>query len=201
MSLIVLASGSPRRKEILETIGLEFEIIPAKGEECITKVTPSEVVEELSDQKAMEVATSIAQYPIVADTMVIGADTVVSVDGKILGKPKDEQDAFDMLSVLAGREHEVYTGVTVVLLDTTGKAGKITFHEETKVSFAELTEKEIRNYIASGDPMDKAGAYGIQGTFAKHVSGIVGDYQNVVGFPVARFYKELLQVGIDIYNW
>ncbi len=219
MSMIILASGSPRRKELLETLGLTFEIIPAQGEEVITSEIPSEVVLELSEQKAMEVATNIYQYSqnslerlfefeeaeekpkLITDTMVIGADTVVSVDGKILGKPKDEEDAFYMLKSLSNRAHKVYTGVTVILMDPEGRSGKISFAEETSVHVAELSDAEIRRYIATGEPMDKAGAYGIQGAFGAYISGIEGDYHNVVGFPVARFYSELKKVGIDILEW
>lgn len=208
MSMIILASGSPRRKEILETIGLTFEIIPAQGEEVITSSVPEEVVQELSEQKAIEVATNIYQYSqtslermLVTDTMVIGADTVVSVDGKILGKPKDEAEAFLMLKSLSGRAHKVYTGVTVIIMAPDGRSGKISFVEETKVFVAQMSDEEINRYIATGDPMDKAGSYGIQGAFGAYIKGIEGDYQNVVGFPVARFYAELKKVGIDILEW
>lgn len=219
MSMIILASGSPRRKEILETIGLTFEIIPAQGEEVITSSVPEEVVQELSEQKAIEVATNIYQYSqtslerlfepdesqavpkLVTDTMVIGADTVVSVDGKILGKPKDEAEAFQMLKSLSGRAHKVYTGVTVIIMAPDGRSGKISFAEETKVFVAQMSDEEINRYIATGDPMDKAGSYGIQGAFGAYIKGIEGDYQNVVGFPVARFYAELKKVGIDILEW
>lgn len=200
MSMIILASGSPRRKEILETIGLTFEIIPAQGEEVITSSVPEEVVQELSEQKAIEVASGVVSK-IVTDTMVIGADTVVSVDGKILGKPKDEAEAFQMLKSLSGRAHKVYTGVTVIIMAPDGRSGKISFAEETKVFVAQMSDLEINRYIATGDPMDKAGSYGIQGAFGAYINGIEGDYQNVVGFPVARFYAELKKVGIDILEW
>ena len=140
MSRIILASASPRRKELLEQVGVEFEICPAKGEEIITKTIPSEVVEELSSQKAMEIAELITQYDsehrditTPTDIMVIGADTVVAYENQILGKPKDEEDARRMLSLLSGKTHSVYTGVTVVLIDKNGRAGKITFHEKTGV--------------------------------------------------------------------
>lgn len=199
MSMIILASGSPRRKEILETIGLEFEIIPAQGEEVVSSTVPEEVVKELAEQKAMEIAGNLPK--VVTDTMVIGADTVVAIDGQILGKPKDEEDAFRMLSNLSGRSHKVYTGVSIVFIDPEERAGKITFCEETEVTFEQLSDKQIRRYISTGDSLDKAGAYGIQGPFMCHVKGISGDYQNVVGFPVARFYEELIKVGIDIHEW
>ena len=208
MSRIILASGSPRRKEILENMGLEFEILPAKGEEVIRSTVPSEVVEELSRQKAMEVAGEVQRYneehPDITspqDILVIGADTVVACDDQILGKPKDEEDAVRMLTMLQGRSHQVYTGVTLVFLSAEGKAGAHTFHDATEVMVYPMTETEIRRYVATGEPMDKAGAYGIQGRFAIHTKGIRGDFQNVVGFPVARFYQELNALGIDIYLW
>lgn len=207
MSAIVLASGSPRRKELLEQIGLEFEVCPAKGEEVVTSEDPEQVVKELSAQKAEEVAVSLLEYnrshrelTTPTDLIVIGADTVVACGGKILGKPGDEEEAFEMLAMLSGRSHEVYTGVTVVLTDgATERTGELTFAERTEVWVDELTEEEIRAYIATGEPMDKAGAYGIQGRFAIHIGGIRGDYQNVVGFPLARFYHEMKKTGIDLY--
>lgn len=208
MGQIILASASPRRKELLEQIGLDFEIWPAKGEETITKEKPEEVVSELSCQKAEEVAAMVSLYGLrhaelvtPQDIMVIGADTVVSIHGKILGKPKDEEEAFRMLSTLSGNRHAVYTGVTIVLIDKSGKAGRHTFYERTYVSMKELTEEEIKRYIATGEPMDKAGAYGIQGKCAIYIDKIDGDYNNVVGLPVAAIYGELKKLGIDPYIW
>lgn len=208
MSRIILASASPRRKELLEQAGIEFEICPAKGEEIITKTVPSEVVCELSDQKAMEVAQLITQYDEAhrdittpADIMVIGADTVVAYENQILGKPKDEADAERMLSMLSGNTHSVYTGVTVVFIDKDGRAGKKTFYEKTDVVMHRMSQKQIRDYIATGEPMDKAGSYGIQGKCAIYVKEIHGDYNNVVGLPVARLYQELFAIGIDMYLW
>ena len=208
MSRIILASASPRRKELLEQIGVEFEICPAKGEEIITKTIPSEVVEELSSQKSMEIAELITQYDsehrditTPTDIMVIGADTVVPYENQILGKPKDEEDARRMLSLLSGKTHSVYTGVTVVLIDKNGRAGKITFHEKTDVGMYPMSDKQIRDYIATGESADKAGSYAIQGKCAIHIREIKGDYNNVVGLPVARLYQELISLGIDIYLW
>lgn len=208
MGQIILASQSPRRKELLEQIGLEFEICPAKGEEIITKDIPEEVAQELSLQKAKEVAAMVSQYGdnnkelmTPQDILVIGADTIVAVDGEILGKPKDEADAYRMLSLLSGRTHAVYTGVTFVFIDTSGKAGAHTFFEKTEVQMKELSEEEIRRYVETGDSMDKAGAYGIQGRCAIYIEKINGDYNNVVGLPVARIYKELQKLGIDVYLW
>lgn len=136
-----------------------------------------------------------------SDLMVIGADTIVSCGGQILGKPKDEHDACRMLKLLSGGTHQVYTGVSIVLLDASGKAGQVTFHEKTDVTMRAMSEEEIRRYVATGEPMDKAGAYGIQGKCAIFVDKIDGDYNNVVGLPVAVIYRELKKLGIDIYLW
>ena len=172
LSQIILASASPRRKELLEQIGAEFVVCPAKGEEIITEEEPSAVVMELSRQKAEEVASGVLTYneqhaELVTpqDILVIGADTVVAYENQILGKPKDEEHCF---------------------------------YEKTDVSMYTLTEDEIDRYISSGDPMDKAGSYGIQGRFAIHIKGIHGDYNNVVGLPVARLYQELRKLGVDV---
>ena len=208
MSQIILASASPRRKELLEQIGLEFEICPAKGEEIITKTIPEEVVMELSKQKADEVAAMVNSYgeqhkdiTTPSDILVIGADTVVAYGGKILGKPKDEEDAKQMLAMLAGNTHCVFTGVTLVLIDKSGKAGELVFYEKTEVTMHAMTQQEIERYVASGEPMDKAGAYGIQGKCAIYIEKINGDYNNVVGLPISRIYQELKKIGIDIYLW
>ena len=185
----VLASGSPRRKELLGKIIPEFEIIPAEGEEKTGKVLPYEVVEELSFQKASEIF-----HKILTDRddqlVVIGSDTVVSYNHKILGKPANEADAARMVSLLSGNDHDVYSGVTVFYTED-GKERSFTFSVQTKVHVAELSEDEINDYVATGEPLDKAGAYGIQGLFARYITGIEGDYYNVMGLPVARLYQEL----------
>ena len=208
MSQIILASQSPRRKELLEQIGLEFEICPAKGEEIITKTIPEEVVMELSKQKAEEVAAMVSSFgeahkdiTTPSDILVIGADTVVAYDGKILGKPVDEADAKRMLTMLSGNIHSVFTGVTLVLIDKSGRAGELVFYEKTDVKMYPMTEAEIDRYIATGEPMDKAGSYGIQGKCAIYIEKIDGDYNNVVGLPIARIYQELKNIGIDVYLW
>lgn len=205
---MILASASPRRRELLEQVGIAFEICPAKGEEIIKGTLPEEVVSELSAQKAREVAAMLQQYGKAheelmtpQDMMVIGADTVVAVDGQILGKPKDEADAERMLTLLSGRSHEVYTGVTILLMSRSGKVGEHTFFEKTAVTMREMSPEEIRRYIATGEPMDKAGAYGIQGKCAVYIDKIEGDYNNVVGLPVAAIYWELKNLGIDWYEW
>lgn len=184
---LILASASPRRKELLGKIGMEFEIIPAKGEEKITKSFPWEVVEELSFQKAKEIADLQTE-----ECIVLGSDTIVAKGETIMGKPKDEEDAFAMLSEIAGDCHQVYTGVTLI---RTGEAPKtVTFAEKTDVYLYPMSRQEKKAYIASGDCMDKAGAYGIQGDFAIHVKGIEGDYYNVVGLPIGKVYQALKEL-------
>ena len=208
MSQMILASASPRRKELLEQIGAEFVICPAKGEEVITETDPSAVVMELSRQKAEEVAYGVLIYneqradlATPQDILVIGADTVVAYENQILGKPKDEEDARHMLMMLSGKTHSVYTGVTFVFIDKEGRTGEHCFFEKTDVCMYPLKEEEIDRYIQSGDPMDKAGSYGIQGRFAIHIKEIRGDYNNVVGLPVARLYQELQKLGVSIWEY
>ena len=187
---IILASNSPRRRELLGQMGIErFHIISPDVDETVAAgLSPARIVEELSLRKAGAAAKRAGP-----EDLVIAADTVVALDGAVLGKPRDEADAFAMLSALSGREHQVYTGVTV-LWD--GRA--LTEHEETAVRFRELAPGEIRGYIATGEPMDKAGAYGIQGRGALLVSGIRGDYCNVVGLPVFRLGRILARWGVDL---
>ena len=185
---IILASQSPRRRELLERMGItKFDIIPAKGEEVADPaLSPQALVEGLSRQKADEVA---AQFP---DALVIAADTVVAIDGKVLGKPSSPEHAIEMLTNLSGRAHHVYTGFTVRCGQTV-----VTAHEDTTVNFRQLTAQEISSYVATGEPMDKAGAYGIQGFGCVLVSGIQGDYYNVVGLPVCRLFQVLEQFGVN----
>ena len=188
MKKIILASASPRRKELLEQIGLSFEVEPAKGEEEITSVIPQEAVEELSYQKAMEVAELHRDE----DALILGADTIVVYDNQIMGKPADEEEAKAMLRQLSGKTHCVFTGVTAVLWENQKKTVR-TFSEKTEVTFYPMSEEEIMFYVKTKEPMDKAGAYGIQGIGAKYIQAICGDYNNVVGLPVARLYQEVLR--------
>ena len=181
---LILASASPRRKELLEKIGLPFTIQPAKGEERITQKSPAAVVMELSRQKAEEIAAAQT-----GECIILGADTVVAKGEEIMGKPKDAADAKRMLKSIADDCHQVYTGVT--LIRTGAHPQSVTFQEKTDVFLYPISDAELDSYIASGDPMDKAGAYGIQGNFAIHVKGIAGDYYNVVGLPIGRVYQEL----------
>lgn len=182
---IILASASPRRKELLTQVGINPIIQPSNVEEVVTSNVPQEVVVELSKQKAADVASGYRGQAVV----VIGADTVVASNGQILGKPVDEDDAISMLQGFQGKSHEVYTGVTIIFCET-GK--EISFAEETKVMVYPMTLEQITAYVKTGDPLDKAGAYGIQGQFAAFVQGIEGDYNNVVGLPVGRVYQTLL---------
>lgn len=187
---IILASRSPRRRELLERVGLkEFQVIsPDVDERVEPGLSPAGMVEELSLRKARAAADKTGP-----DGLIIAADTVVALDGAVLGKPRDGADAFAMLSALSGREHRVYTGVSVLRGDRA-----VTEHEETAVCFRALAPGEIWGYIATGEPMDKAGAYGIQGIGALLVSGIRGDYCNVVGLPVFRLGRMLREFGIEL---
>lgn len=183
----ILASASPRRRELLGQIRIEFEVKVSNVEETVTAVEPGRVVEELSRQKAEAVSAVSEEGG--EDVLVVGADTVVVLEGQILGKPSDPEDAAEMLRGLAGNVHEVYTGVTLLYRSGDTVQRKV-FHERTKVEFFPMTEEEIQCYVRSGECMDKAGAYGIQGFFARYVSRIEGDYNNVVGLPVGRLYQE-----------
>ncbi|MCM1175751.1 MAG: Maf family protein [Blautia sp.] len=187
---IILASASPRRKELLKQIGLSFKTMPSTKEEAANKKAPDEIVEELSYRKAVDVCGRLSET-MKGDFVVIGADTVVSCWNKILGKPADKEEAFDMLRELQGKSHQVYTGVTLAWKYADMPAMFHTFHECTDVTVFPMTEEEIERYIDSGEPMDKAGAYAIQGRFAAYIQGICGDYANVVGLPVGRVYQEL----------
>lgn len=181
MKHIILASASPRRKEILELADLKFDVMPSDAQEITTKTAPNEVVMELASIKAKDIYKKSEKQ-----SMIVGADTVVAYQGQILGKPTDEADAKRMLTMLSGQTHEVYTGVCII------EDGKTkTFYEETKVTFYEISDEQIDYYIKTGEPMDKAGSYGIQGKAAVFIKGIEGDYYNVVGFPIARFLQEI----------
>lgn len=185
---IVLASQSPRRKELLGRMGLEFVTQASKiDESAFDGLEARELVATLSREKAQWIARQLD-----GETLVIGADTVVVRDGAALGKPKDAEDAVAMLLSLSGRDHQVCTGVTVCRGDRV-----LTQVEETQVTFRELTEAEVRQYVSTEEPMDKAGAYGIQGLGGLLVEGIRGDYSNVVGLPVCRLGQMLKDFGVD----
>lgn len=200
---IILASASPRRRELLAQIGAEFEVRVSDKEEIYHSSRPEEIVKELALMKAENVAADLAEEMRAAgagngelrDIVVIGADTVVVLDGQILGKPKDEEDAADMLSRLQGRAHEVYTGTAILDYDEQGHQSVVNQAVRTEVHVHAMEKAEIRRYIATGEPMDKAGAYGIQGRFAAFIDRIEGDYYNVVGLPVSSVYQELKKAG------
>lgn len=199
-SRLILASGSPRRKELLEQIGARFEILSAKGEEVIIGTEPSRVVMELSKQKAEEIAGRYREElgaEAERRTVILGADTVVVYGNQILGKPKDESEAVRMLQRLSGNTHSVFTGVTLII-DRGEKQEKHSFYAETRVTMYPMTEKEIYAYVESGEPMDKAGSYAIQGKGAAYIEKIEGDYNNVVGLPVSLVYRNLVKSGIEI---
>ena len=191
---IVLASASPRRKEILQNLGLTFTCVNPETEEFTKEVTADGVVRDLSLQKARAAAAILAQQGAnLADTLIIAADTAVVCDMEILGKPKTQARAVEMLELLSGRTHFVTTGVTLLYGERI-----LTDNELTKIRFEKIGRERIDAYVESGDPMDKAGAYGIQGAAATFVSGIEGDYFNVVGFPVYRFCQMLKQWNLQI---
>ncbi len=185
MSSLILASQSPRRKELLHQIQLSFSVISSTVDETFSSdLMPHEVVMYLARKKAKEIAL---QHP---TDYVIGSDTVVTKDGKILGKPESKEEAKEMLMMLSGSNHAVYTGVAILH----GEVEEL-FYEKTDVTFWELTPEEIDDYIASEEPFDKAGSYGIQGIGAKFVKEIKGDYFSVVGLPISRVNRTLIKMG------
>lgn len=203
---VILGSASPRRKELLGQIGIKFEIVVSDAQEHYESTLPEEIVKELALMKAENVAEELIRNENVRpgdsssagwetserhlrNVLIIGADTIVVRDGEILGKPSDEEEAFRILKSLQGRMHQVYTGVAVLDFDESGEKQLIKHAEETKVYVHEMTEAEIDRYIAAGESMDKAGAYGVQGRFAAYIDRIEGDFYNVVGLPVAYLYQ------------
>lgn len=188
---MILASASPRRSELLAQIGLDFEVIPSDAEEKSKSTYPAEMVKELSFLKASDIFEKMSEKE-KEEVVVIGADTVVALEGTIMGKPGSEENAVKMLSMLQGRSHQVYTGVTLIWQEPGRKEQRIkSFCEETSVTMYPMIEEEIKAYVATGEPMDKAGAYGIQGRCAAYIKEIVGDYNNVVGLPLGRLYQEI----------
>ena len=186
---VILASQSPRRRELLGLTGLDFTVRVADIDESMDpKAAPFDEVARVSRLKALAVSRDPGD-------VVIAADTIVACEGRVLGKPRDEEDAFRILSLLSGRHHEVMTGMTVVKDDEI-----ITHTEVTKIHFRDLHPDEIRAYIASGEPMDKAGAYGIQGGAALFADEMVGDYYNVMGLPVCRLAMILRSLGLPIWG-
>lgn len=186
---LILASGSPRRREMFDMMGLEYEVIPSRADENVGVLPPAEMVEKLAYKKAREV------YERNAGCCVVGADTIVELDGEIIGKPRDEKHAAEILSKLSGRTHCVYTGVAVL----SGGSEQVC-HDTTHVTFAKLSQKEIEDYIATGEPMDKAGAYGVQGVGGIFVEKVEGCYFTVIGLPLPKLYKMLRKVGIPFLS-
>ncbi|MBO8177509.1 MAG: septum formation inhibitor Maf [Bacillus sp. (in: Bacteria)] len=187
MPNLILASSSPRRKELLQQIRLPFHIHPSTvSEEVKADLPPKELVAELAIRKAKDVAN---KYP---HDVVLGADTVVVLNGKILGKPVDRENARNMLQALSGNTHEVLTGVAIVYNETVHH-----FVEKTEVTFWELSAEEIEQYLNSGEPFDKAGAYGIQGLGATFVKRIDGDYFSVVGLPISKVHRVLKRLSVE----
>ena len=186
MKKFIVASSSPRRRELLEFFGFDFKVIPSGADENLQEnIDACEAVKELSKRKAESVFAENK------DAVVLGCDTVVSLDGAILGKPSDEEDARKMLRILSGRTHQVFSGVTIMDKDKTE-----TFAVCSEVQFYELSDEDIDSYIKTGEPMDKAGAYGIQGLGGALVRKIDGDYYNIVGLPISKTIKVLAGFGV-----
>ena len=209
MKKIILASASPRRKELLTQIGFSFTVMPSETEENPKSTLPQDIVIELSKEKAKDVWGKIARNDSsdgeddtnviltdVEDSLVISADTVVEIEGEILGKPKDAEDAVRMLQMLSGKEHHVYTGVTLLWADEEGMRKEYSFYVCTGVLMYHIDREEMMAYVESGEPMDKAGAYGVQGKVAAYIKAIRGEYSNVVGLPVGRLYQEMKNLGL-----
>ncbi len=201
---IILASASPRRSEILETIGIKFDVCVSDCDEHSIEKDPKKLVQILSERKAMAVLKALESGksgldvdPETETFCVIGCDTIVYQEkgNGILGKPHSESEAFEMLSSLSGGVHEVYSGVTI-LVSGLKTPVKRSFWERTAVHFSEMSDEEILEYIKTGDPMDKAGAYGVQGFCTRYIEGIEGDYRNVMGLPACHLYKELKSMGV-----
>ncbi|MBQ1554389.1 MAG: septum formation protein Maf [Clostridia bacterium] len=184
---IILASGSPRRRELLEMTGLKFDVVTSDADESVPEGTdPAVAALMLSERKAL----AVARLERCRGCVVIGADTIVSLDGQTFGKPKDDLDAYRMLMALSDRTHTVYTGVSIVNTDLTISR----FVESTEVHFYPLSHEQIRDYIATGEYSDKAGSYAIQGGGAVFISGIIGDYYNVMGLPIGRLMQEIRKI-------
>ncbi len=184
---IILASASPRRRELMQQAGYEFEIQVSHKEEAYTSERPDEIVKELALLKAKDVASQNEMK----DLVVIGADTVVAYQNAILGKPKSKEEAFAMIQSFQGDKHQVYTGVAILSYDADGNETIVNHAVKTDVYVNSMTDEEIWNYIESDNVMDKAGSYGIQSGFAIHIEKIEGDYFNVVGLPISYIYEVL----------
>ncbi len=202
----VLASGSPRRREIMDLVGAEYIVIPSDKEEDMSGHEPARLVEKLSKMKAEDVAGKVKGRIDIGslskdylNSVVIGCDTVVAYEGKILGKPHDEQQAFAMIRDFAGRSHHVFTGVCLIVIEDGQIKQTVNYSVSTAVNVSPMTDDEIHAYVATGETLDKAGAYAIQGRFCPYIESIEGDYYNIVGYPVSSIYRELKKLGIDLF--
>lgn len=195
MRKIILGSGSPRRREILASSGYDFEVVTSDADEDIELCKPEDMVKELSKRKALAVTETVMSTRGESDFAVIGADTLVFMDGKPMGKPHSKEEEIEFLEKMSGKSHDVITGVTIAY-DKDGEVKTHSFSAKTEVRVAKLSSEEIKWYLGTGEWTDKAGGYAIQGYFAKFISGIEGEYNNVVGFPLAAFYKEVSELGI-----
>jgi septum formation protein len=193
MAKIILASASRRREDLLAQVGVQCEVVPSEIDENIDAQEPGVLVETLSSAKAEDVAGRQE-----GDFVVIGADTVVVKEGNVYGKPSNEEEARQMLSSLQGDRHEVYTGVTLISVSE-GEGLIDTFHVRTIVDMMPMTEAQIDAYIKSGEPMDKAGGYGIQGRGAAYIRDVAGDFFNVVGLPISTVLSRLENMGVNLY--
>ena len=204
---IILASGSPRRRELMDRIGSSYICIPSQKEEDMSGHDPKVMVEMLSSMKAEDIADKLINKTLLPDEIrtgsvsvealtsssasfvIIGCDTVVAFENKILGKPKTKEDAFSMIKSFAGKAHHVHTGVCILVIENGKIAKKLNYSVSTVVNVVPMTDDEINSYIATGEPMDKAGAYAIQGLFCPFIDSIEGDYYNIVGYPIASIYR------------
>lgn len=205
MYQIILASESPRRKEIMDIMGITYRVMSAHVKEETVETVPEDMVKSLASLKSRAILPEVlklleegGQTEKQTDFLIIGADTMVFYQEHVMGKPKNEEDAVRMLKLLSDEVHEVYTGVCILILTMDGKQKELNFAVSTKVKVRPLSEEQIADYIATGEPMDKAGAYAIQGRFGIYIKEIIGDYYNVVGFPIAKIYDTLLEYGIDL---
>lgn len=192
---IILASASPRRKELLELLNVKFKVIPSTIKEITTKKLPNDIVIDLAKQKANDVKSKVNQ-----DCIIISADTIVVLNNKIMGKPKNQDDAFNMLKALQNNTHSVFTGVYIIIRES-NIFTEYNFYEKTDVTMYKISDENIMNYIKTNEPMDKAGSYAIQGIFSVNIKSIKGEYNNVVGLPIAKLYNFLLKKGINLLDY
>ena len=230
---IILASGSPRRRELMDRIGSSYICIPSGKEEDMSGHDPKVMVEMLSAMKACDIAEKLTENTLISDeikdvhdasidagtdinfdkeeivrkltsvekaSVIIGCDTIVAFENKILGKPKSTEEAVSMIKSFAGRAHHVHTGVCILVIGNKQIVKKLNYSVSTAVNVVPMTEDEIRAYVETGEPMDKAGAYAIQGLFCPYIDSIEGDYYNIVGYPIASIYQSFKELKIDIHT-